>query len=90
MTIHLTPEQEQRIQAVIGSGAYESIEEVVEAAILAVEQHTNPGFDGTDNELETLLLEGLDSGELSEKEFWESVDKRTDVMLTDHKSRMLS
>jgi putative addiction module CopG family antidote len=90
MTIHLTPEQEQRLQAVIGRGAYESIDEVVEAALFAVEQHTNPGFDGTDNELEALLLEGLDSGEVSEEEFWESVNKRTNAMRADHKSRVLS
>jgi Arc/MetJ-type ribon-helix-helix transcriptional regulator len=89
MTLHLTPEQERRIQAVIGSGAYESIEEVLEAALSAVEQRTNPEFDGTNNELEALLLEGLDSDELPEKEFWESVDKRT-AMLSDHKSRLLS
>jgi Arc/MetJ-type ribon-helix-helix transcriptional regulator len=35
MTIHLTPEQERRIQAVISRGAYESVEEVVEAALTA-------------------------------------------------------
>jgi putative addiction module CopG family antidote len=90
MTILLTPEQEQRIQAVISRGAYGSIDEVVEAALFAVEQRTNPGFEGTDNELEALLLEGLDSGEVFEEEFWESVNKRTDAMLADRKSRILS
>jgi len=33
MTIHLTPEQERRVQAVINRGAYRSVEEVVEAAL---------------------------------------------------------
>ena len=42
MTINLTPEQERRIQAVLSRGAYESVEEVVEAALTAVEQRTVP------------------------------------------------
>jgi Arc/MetJ-type ribon-helix-helix transcriptional regulator len=37
MTIHLTPEQERRVQAVITRGAYESVEQVVDAALAAVE-----------------------------------------------------
>ena len=37
MTINLTPEQERRIQDVIRRGAYGSVEEVVEAALTAVE-----------------------------------------------------
>ena len=40
MTIHLTPEQERRLRAVLGRGAYKSVEEVVEAALTAVEQRT--------------------------------------------------
>jgi Arc/MetJ-type ribon-helix-helix transcriptional regulator len=40
MTINLTPEQEQRIQAVIRRGTYESVEEVVEAALTYVKQLT--------------------------------------------------
>ena len=32
MTIHLTPEQERRLRAVLDRGAYKSVEEVVEAA----------------------------------------------------------
>jgi hypothetical protein len=31
MTIHLTPEQERRLRAVLDRGAYKSVEEVVEA-----------------------------------------------------------
>jgi len=47
MTIHLTPEQERRIRAIIDRGPYKSVEEVVEAALTAVEQRTVPGFAGT-------------------------------------------
>jgi Arc/MetJ-type ribon-helix-helix transcriptional regulator len=86
MTIHLTPEQERRIQAVISRGAYESVEEVVEAALTAVEQLTVRGFAGTQQELDTLLAEGLASKQLAEDEFWSSVGKQTDAMLAEHKT----
>jgi Arc/MetJ-type ribon-helix-helix transcriptional regulator len=86
MTIHLTPEQEQRIHTVIRRGAYESVDEVVEAALAAVEQGTRSGFDGTDEELEALLVDGLASKEITESEFWESVNSRTDAMLVQRQS----
>src|SRR6266446_6152349 len=79
MTIHLTPEQERRLRAVLDRGAYKSVEEVVEAALTAVEQRTVPGFAGTPEELDTLLAEGLASKQLTEDEFWSSVSKRTDA-----------
>ena len=62
MTINLTPEQESRLQALLSRGAYTSVEEVVEAALTAVEQRTLPGFAGTPDELDALLMEGLASG----------------------------
>jgi Arc/MetJ-type ribon-helix-helix transcriptional regulator len=46
MTIHLTPEKERRLRAVLSRGAYKSVEEVVEAALTAVEQRTRAGFRG--------------------------------------------
>ena len=46
MTINLTPEQERRLQALMSRGAYESVEEVVDAALAAVEQRTLPGLPG--------------------------------------------
>lgn len=85
MTIHLTPEQGQRIQAVIRRGAYESVEEVVEVALTAVEQRTVPGFAGTSEELDTLLAEGLASKQLAEDEFWGAVGNQTDALLAEHK-----
>ncbi len=86
MTIHLTPEQERRIQAVLRRRAYQSVEEVVEAALTAVEQRTVPGFAGTPEELDTLLAEGLASKQLTEDEFWSSVSKQTDALLAEHKT----
>jgi putative addiction module CopG family antidote len=86
MTIHLTPEQERRIQAVIRRGGYQSAEEVVEAALTAVEQRTVPDFAGTREELDTLLAEGLASEQLGEDEFWGSVNRQTDAMLAEHKA----
>ena len=86
MTIHLTPEQELRVQAVISRGAYESVHEVVEAALTAVEQRTVPGFAGTEEELDELLAEGLASKELTEAEFWGAVKSQTDALLAEHKT----
>jgi len=86
MTIHLTPEQEERIKAVLNHGAYESIEQVVEAALVAVEQRVVPGFSGTQTELDTLLAEGMASKEMAESEFWDSVNRQTDAMLTERRA----
>ena len=46
MTINLTPEQESRLQSIMSRGAYASVEEVVEAALVAVEQRTLRGLRG--------------------------------------------
>ncbi len=86
MTIYLTPEQERRLQAVIRRGGYKSLEEAVEAALTAVEQRTVPGFAGTQEELDTLLAEGLASQQVGEDEFWDSVNRQTDSMLAEHKT----
>jgi Arc/MetJ-type ribon-helix-helix transcriptional regulator len=86
MTINLTAEQERRVRDVIRRGAYESIEQVVDAALAAVEQRVAPGFAGTQAELDTLLAEGLASREPPEDEFWRSVSTQTDAMLADHKA----
>lgn len=84
MTIHLTPEQEQRIQAVLRRGSCESVDEVLEAALAAVEQRTVPCFDGTEEEMAALLAEGLASKELTETEFWKEVNQQTDAMLAEY------
>jgi Arc/MetJ-type ribon-helix-helix transcriptional regulator len=83
MKISLTPEQERRVQSVMSRGAYGSVEEVVEAALAAVEQRTLPGFAGTPDELDALLAEGLASKQLTESEFWGSVNQQTDALLAD-------
>lgn len=86
MTINLTPEQESRLQAIMSRGAYASVEEVVEAALAAVEQRTLPAFEGKPSQLDALLAEGLASKELTEAEFWGSVRKQTDTLLAEHKA----
>ena len=86
MVIHLTPEQERRVHNVMSRGAYQSVEEVVDAALAAVEQRTVPGFAGTQEELDALLTEGLASKELAEDEFWGSVNAQTNALLAEHKT----
>jgi hypothetical protein len=85
MAIQLTPEQEMRIQAVVNAGAYPSAQEALDAAVMAVEIAAAPGFEGSQEELESLLMQGLASRELSEEEFWDSVDRETCAMLAAHK-----
>ena len=86
MAIHLTPEQERRILEVLRRGSYTTVDEVVEAALAAVEQRTVPGFSGTPEELDKLLAEGLASKELAEDEFWSGVEKQTDALLAGRRS----
>lgn len=89
MAIQLTPEQEQRIQAVVKAGAYHSTHEALDAAVAAVETVAAPGFEGTEEELEQLLEEGLSSGEPVEinEGFWNRLTVETDRMVTEHKAR---
>lgn len=47
-------------------------------------QPAQPQFDGTPEELEALLMEGIDSPELSDEEFWRSVDETTDAILAEY------
>ena len=85
MAIQLTEDQERRIQVVIKLGAYESVDDVVDAALAGVEQRVMSDFDGADGELGSLLSSGLASSELDETEFWNSVNSRTDALLAEHK-----
>ena len=89
MTIHLTQEQEQRIEEVLRRGAYDSIEEVVEAALAAIEQRTVPGFRGTPQQLDSLLAEGMASATLSEQEFWDVVTRETDAACSEKRDPSL-
>jgi len=86
MAIQLTAEQEQRLQAVVNAGAYASAEEALNAALSVVEKAAAHDFEATQEELEGLLMEGLASRELSEEEFWHSVDSQTNAMLATSKN----
>ena len=89
MAIQLTREQEQRIQAVVNAGAYPSAEEALDAAVDAVEIVAAPGFEGTHEELEALLVEGQNSGEPVEVDeaFWNRLRAETDQMVVEHQAR---
>ena len=88
MPIHLTQEQEQRIQAVVKNGAYDSAEEALNAALSAVEAAAAPGFEGTAEELEELLMDGINSGPpvQADETFWARTASETDQMVAEHKS----
>ena len=89
MAMQLTPEQEERIHAVVRSGAYSSPAEALAAAVEAVAGVSAPGFEGTPEEFDQLMTEGLSSGEPIEvdESFWSRVTAATDRMAADHHSR---
>ena len=89
--IQLTPEQEARIRTVVSAGAYRSAEEAIDAAVSAVEIAAAPGFDGTSEELEALLLDGLNSGDGVEagENYWNSLRVKTDAIAEEHRTRTL-
>jgi hypothetical protein len=80
MALQLTSEQEERIRSVVKTRAYLSAEEALDAAVAAVGVAAAPGFEGTMDELEELLLEGLNSGEpvLADENFWNRLRTKTD------------
>lgn len=88
MAIELTRQQQERIQAVVERGAYGSAEEAVEAAVSALESAAAPGFEGTEEELEALLAEGLASGEPVEADeaYWRRLRARTDQMVAERRA----
>jgi Arc/MetJ-type ribon-helix-helix transcriptional regulator len=89
MAIQLTPEQEQRIQAVVKTGAYPSPEEALDAAVAAVEIAAVPGFEGPREELEALLADGMNSGEPVEADeaYWNRLRAETGRMAAAHRTR---
>lgn len=89
MSIQLTPEQEQRIRTVVNAGAYRSAEEALDAAVAAVEIAAAPDFEGTQEELQGLLLEGFNSGDPVEANdnFWNRLRAETDMIATEHHAR---
>jgi Arc/MetJ-type ribon-helix-helix transcriptional regulator len=86
MPVQLTVEQEQRLQAVVRAGAYSSEQDALDAALTIAERAASPEFDGGADELESLMMDGLKSTELSEEAFWRSVESETGAALAVHKA----
>ena len=89
MSIQLTPDQERRVQSFVDSGLYTSAQDVVDAALAVVEQWAAHGFEGSQEELEKLLLDGLNSGEPIEADesFWNRLRAETDGMVAQQQIR---
>ena len=89
MSLQLTPEQEQRIRTIVDAGAYRSPEEALDAAVAAVEIAAAPDFEGSQEELEELLMEGLNSGEVVEADesFWNRLKAKTDAIAAEQLAR---
>jgi len=89
MAIQLTPDQEQRIQAIVEAGTYPSAEEALDAAVAAVEIAAAPGFEGSREEIENMLLDGIDSGEAAQVDeaYWSRLRAETDAIAGEHLKR---
>jgi putative addiction module CopG family antidote len=89
MSMQLTPDQERRVQSFVDAGLYTSAQDVVDAALAAVEHRATHGLEGTREELEELLLEGLHSGEPIEADesFWNRLKAETDGMVAEQQVR---
>jgi Arc/MetJ-type ribon-helix-helix transcriptional regulator len=89
MSLQLTPDQEQRIRTVVSAGAYRSAEEALDAAVAAVEIAAAPDFEGAQDELEELLLDGLNSGEPVpvDENFWSRLRAETGTMAREREAR---
>jgi Arc/MetJ-type ribon-helix-helix transcriptional regulator len=89
MPLQLTPEQEQRIRTVVNAGAYRSAEEALDAAVAAVEIVAAPDFEGTQEALDELLLEGINSGDPidADETFWNRLRSKTDAMVMERQAR---
>ena len=89
MPIQLTPEQEQRLTAVVSAGAYTSTEDALNAALTVVEKTAAHGFEGSMDDLEPLLLEGINSGQptVVDEAFWQRLTVQTDQLLEEHQGR---
>lgn len=83
MPIQLSLEQEERLQSVVKTGAYASAEDALDAALASVETAATFAFEG---DLDALLDEGLASPELTEEEFWDSVNRETGSLLSSVKA----
>jgi hypothetical protein len=69
--------------------AYRSAEEALDAAVAAVEIAAVPDFEGSQEELEELLLEALNSGEPVEADesFWNRLKTKTETIAATHQGR---
>lgn len=91
MAIQLTTEQEQKLDSVVKTGAYPSTEEALNAALAAFGEVNANDFEGSQAELDELLLEGINSGEpiVADAAFWERLRNDTDQMVSDSRVQKL-
>jgi Arc/MetJ-type ribon-helix-helix transcriptional regulator len=91
MAIQLSPEQESRIQSLVKHKFRESPEKVVNAALDAAELESI-GWEGTKEELQALIQEGLNSGEGEDLDdgFWDRLKMETDRMAAEHEASKVS
>jgi hypothetical protein len=52
----------------------------MEVALAKIEKRVVPSFEGTEEELESLLAEGMESGELGSSEAWDFIDRKIEEL----------
>ena len=90
MAIQLSPEQESRIQSLVEKKYRESPEKVLDAALRYAELEAL-GFEGSPEEFDALMLEGLNSGPGEDMDVvWPRIVAETDRMAAEHQARKLA
>ena len=90
MAMQLSPEQESRIQSLVEKGFRESPEKVLDHVLRYAELEAI-GFEGSPEEFDALMLEGLNSGEGEDLDVvWPRIVKETDRMAAEHQARKLA
>ena len=76
MTIHLSESRERFVRSLVQNGCYASEEEVIEAALRLLEQQ-DKYHSGQTKRVETLLIEGLESGPSTPmtSEDWDDIER---------------
>jgi hypothetical protein len=77
--------------AILESGAYRTPEEALDSAIANLESTVDHDFEGSIDELNQLIVEGLNSGPSIEvnDDFWRQLDAKTDKLLLEHQGQKI-
>ncbi len=84
MPIQLTPEQEELLTRMVREGAFTTAEQALDVVIRRASELAEAEFQGSPQELEMLLIAGLESGASvsADEQFWLDLEAETNQLLT--------